>query len=94
MAILAYNWRLLFLSESEYFCGDTLVKFEDLASHQILMRNTAPDIVDNLFSLGIEMGVLISILLGNILRREVKFTNIGTSNVSKFLHEFGQYFLQ
>lgn len=92
-SILTNNRSLLF-SQGKNFRSDTLIQFQNLTSHQILMWNTATNIIDNLLSISIEMSILISIFLSNILRWKIQLTNIRTSNISKFLNKFRQYLFQ
>ena len=91
--ILTYNRSLLF-SQGKNFRSDTLIQFQNLTSHQILMWNTATNIIDNLLTISIEMSILISIFFSNILRWKIQFPNIRTSNISKFLNKFRQYLFQ
>ena len=58
------------------------------------MRDTAADVIDNLFSLSIKMRIFISIFFSNFPRGIVKLANIGPSNIGKFLHKLRQDLLQ
>ena len=53
------------------------------------MGETAANVLDKFGSLSIEVGIFISIFIGNGARRIIEFTNVGSGDGGVLFNEFG-----
>lgn len=85
------NYSLPFLSlpfsHRKYPTRNTLIKLQHFPPHQPLMRQTTPNIINNLLHTHIQMRILINILLRNILLRIVKLPNVYPINIGALLYK-------
>lgn len=84
----------LFDSEFEGLTSDSFVHCQGLAEHEILVGETATDIVDDPRTTGIQMCILISILLKNLPGRIIQLPNIDPSKAKLPLQELTNLHIQ
>lgn len=90
LPVFSYLCYWFLLSEGENFRCDSLAQFKHFSSHQILMRDTAANIVDDFLGFSVQMCGLGCIFFSNLFWWMVKLSYIGSCDRCMLLYKFWQ----